>query len=117
MAKPPKLAKPATPGARYLYTPVYMRRHDEDAFDHCLITLEQCGHQFMAEHDNTQLRFRLPLPDDGNCPQCGSPIGGQFNWQWYTEGALDMDALVAQGVQSEGYIPAKKASQPKSPSA
>lgn len=117
MAKPPRLAKPAVLGKRYLYTPVYMRRHDEDAFTDCLVTLEQCGHQFMAEHDNAQLRFRLPIGDDGYCPECGSPIGGQYSWQFYTEGALDEtapDIQKARG-QSEVRRPAAQASQPTKP--
>ncbi len=116
MAQPPKLAKPPTPGTRYLYTPVYLRRHDEDAFTQCIVTLEQCGHKLMAEHDHAQLRFRLPVNEDGSCPLCGSPIGGQFRWEFYTEGALDTAALEAMGVQGAENNPPAKASKLQRPS-
>ncbi len=113
MAKPPKFAKPPQTGVRYLYTPVYMRRHDEDAFSHCIITLEQCEHKLLAEHDHAQLRFRFPVNDDGTCPRCGSPIGGQFRWEFYTEGALDPGALAVLEDQDEADSPPAQA--PKLP--
>jgi hypothetical protein len=103
MAKPPKLAKPPKDGVRYLYTPVYLRRHDEDAFTVCVISLDNCGHKLLAEHDHVQLRFRFPVDQEGGCPQCGTPIQGHFRWEFYTEGALDTGALDAMmGVQDEG---------------
>ena len=120
MARPPKLAKPPEPGVRYLYTPVYMRRSDEDAFEHCLMTLEQCGHILQAEHDHAQLRFRLPVNDDGTCPICSSPIGGQYTWQFYTDMGLDgaeaariSMKITAQEVRGEGRRPAPQAPKAK----
>jgi hypothetical protein len=117
MARPPKLAKPTVPGMRYLYTPVYIRRSDEDAFAHCVIHLEQCGHKFLAEHDHAQLRFRLPVHDDGTCPQCGSAIGGQYNWQFYTEGSFDPGSVRGVPDAAQARVKAAQASQPKNPQA